>query len=70
MSVDWPGKKLKKDRLSKVTQKINLGQSRIQYIPYEKKVVDYEMRTFKEYLPKTKKVVDYQEKRVIETVPR
>jgi hypothetical protein len=37
----------------------NVGGSRIEYVPYEKKVLDYETRTVREMVPKTKKVVDY-----------
>jgi hypothetical protein len=49
---------------------INVGASRIEYVPYEKKVMDYETRTITEMVPKTKRIVDYTERKIIETVPR
>lgn len=35
------------------------GQSRINYVPYEKKVVEYENRQRVERVPRTRKVIEY-----------
>jgi hypothetical protein len=35
------------------------GESRIEYVPYEKSVIEYEEVQRIEYVPKEKKVTDY-----------
>ena len=42
------------------------GTSRINYIPYEKKVIEYHDQQRIERVPKVRRVVDYEERRVIE----
>ena len=39
------------------------------YVPYEKKVIEYENRTYVEKVPVKRKVTNYEEKRVVETIP-
>lgn len=46
------------------------GQSRIEYQPYQRKVIEYENRNRVERVPKTRKVTEYEERRVVEEVPR
>lgn len=49
---------------------MNLGESRINYVPYEKKIIEYEDRQYVERVPVKKKVTRYEERKVIETIPR
>jgi len=35
------------------------GESRIEYVPYEKSIIEYEAIQRTEYVPKEKKVTDY-----------
>jgi hypothetical protein len=49
---------------------LDAGESRVNYVPYEKKVVEYENRSFVERVPVKRKVMQYEERRVVETVPR
>ncbi len=46
------------------------GESRIEYVPFEKKVIEYKDEVRVERVPKTRKVVEYREEKRIETVPR
>ena len=55
---------------SRVCPPIYSGKSRINYIPYEKKVIEYEERQYVEKVPVKRKVIEYQERKVIEEVPR
>jgi hypothetical protein len=48
----------------------DVGESRVSYVPYEKKVIEYENRTYVEKVPVKRKVITYEERKVIETVPR
>jgi hypothetical protein len=47
-----------------------LGESRIEYIPFEQRVTDYEIREWTERIPHQRTIIEYQERRYIETVPR
>ena len=40
------------------------------YVPYEKKVIEYEDRTYVEKVPIKRKVIQYEERKVMETVPK
>lgn len=42
-----------------------VGESRVSYVPYEKKVVEYENRTYVEKVPIKRKVITYEERKVI-----
>lgn len=46
------------------------GGSRFEYIPYQKKVMDYEVREYTEMVPRQKTITEMQERRYMETVPR
>jgi hypothetical protein len=46
------------------------GESRIEYVPFEKKVIEYKDEVRVERIPKTRKVTEYREEKRIETVPR
>jgi hypothetical protein len=46
------------------------GSSRLEYVPYSKKVIDYETREWSESIPKQRVITEYQENRWIETIPR
>jgi hypothetical protein len=47
-----------------------LGESRIEYIPFEQRVTDYEIREWTERIPHQRTITEYQERRYMETVPR
>lgn len=55
---------------SRVPPSLTLGESRIEYVPFEQKVIDYETREWIETIPKQRVVTEYQERRWTETVPR
>lgn len=46
------------------------GASRFEYIPYQKKVMEYEVREYTEMVPRQKTITEMQERRYMETVPR
>ena len=46
------------------------GESRIEYVPFEKKVIEYKDEARVERVPKTRKVTEYREEVRIEEVPR
>ena len=46
------------------------GESRIEYVPFEKKIIEYKDEVRVERVPKTRKVTEYREEKRIETVPR
>ena len=46
------------------------GASRFEYVPYQKKVMDYEVREYTEMVPRQKTITEMQERRYMETVPR
>jgi hypothetical protein len=46
------------------------GESRIEYVPFEKKVVDYRDEVIIEQRPITRTVTEYREEKRIENVPR
>ena len=39
-------------------------------MPYEKKITEYENRTYVERVPIKRKVIEYEERRIIESIPR
>jgi hypothetical protein len=39
---------------------LDAGESRVNYVPYEKKVVEYENRSFVERVPVKRKVMQYE----------
>jgi len=39
---------------------INEGESRIKYVPYEKKIIEYENRSYVEKVPIKRKVIQYE----------
>jgi len=47
-----------------------LGESRIEYIPFEQRITDYEIREWVEQVPRQRTITEYQERRYTETVPR
>ena len=53
-----------------VTEAPPIGGSRFEYIPYQKAVMDYEIREYSEMVPRQRTVTEYQERRYMETVPR
>ncbi len=56
---------------SQVTnQEVIKGNSRVEYVPYEKKIIEYENRQYIEKVPVKRKVIEYEERREIESVPR
>ena len=46
------------------------GESRIEYVPFEKKVIEYKDQSKLERVPKTVKKVEYREERKIEQIPK
>ena len=46
------------------------GESRIEYVPFEKKVVEYKDEARVERVPKKRTVTEYREEKVVEEVPR
>lgn len=46
------------------------GESRIEYVPFEKKVLEYKDQAKVERVPKKVKRVEYKEERKVETIPR
>jgi len=46
------------------------GESRIEYVPFEKKVIEYKDEAKIERVPKKVKKVEYREERKIETIPK
>jgi hypothetical protein len=46
------------------------GESRIEYVPFEKKIVEYKDQAKVERVPKKVKKVEYREERKIETIPK
>ena len=46
------------------------GESRIEYVPFEKKIIEYRDEVRVERVPKTRKVTEYREEKRIETIPR
>ena len=46
------------------------GESRIEYVPFEKKIVEYKDQAKVERVPKKVKRVEYKEERKVETIPR
>lgn len=56
--------------LQQVTPKVYSASSRFEYVPYQKKVMDYEIREYTEMVPKERVVTEFQERRYTETVPR
>ena len=62
--------KSKKEKWSKVLSRNYVGRSRINYVPYEKKIIEYEERQYVEKVPVKRKVIEYQERKVVEEVPR
>jgi hypothetical protein len=55
---------------SQIGGEVIKGQSRIEYIPFEQRVTDYEIREWVETIPKQRTITEYQERRYTETVPR
>jgi hypothetical protein len=53
-----------------VTEAPPIGGSRFEYVPYQKKVLDYEVREYSEVVPRQRTVTELQERRYTETVPR
>jgi hypothetical protein len=49
---------------------INKGESRIKYVPYEKKIIEFEDRSFVEQVPIKRRIIQYEERRVMESIPR
>lgn len=52
------------------TGEIIKGESRIEYIPFEQTVTDYEERQYVERVPRQRTITEYEERRYFETVPR
>ena len=46
------------------------GESRIEYVPFEKKIVEYKDQAKVERVPKKVKKIEYREERKIETIPK
>ena len=46
------------------------GESRIEYVPFEKKIVEYKDEARVERVPKKRTVTEYREEKVVEEVPR
>ena len=46
------------------------GESRIEYVPFEKKILEYKDQAKVERVPKKVKRVEYREERKVETIPR
>ena len=46
------------------------GESRIEYVPFEKKVMDYRDEVVVDRVPVTRTVTEYREERHIDKVPR
>jgi hypothetical protein len=46
------------------------GESRIEYVPFEKKIIEYKDQAKVERVPKKVKKVEYREERKIETIPK
>jgi hypothetical protein len=46
------------------------GESRIEYVPFEKKIIEYKDQAKVERIPKKVKRVEYREERKVETIPR
>ena len=46
------------------------GESRIEYVPFEKKIIEYKDEAKVERVPKKVKKVEYREERKIETIPK
>jgi hypothetical protein len=46
------------------------GESRIEYVPFEKKIVEYKDQAKVERVPKKVKKIEYKEERKIETIPK
>ena len=46
------------------------GESRIEYIPFEQTVTDYELREYVERVPRQRTITEFEERRYMETVPR
>ena len=46
------------------------GESRIEYVPFEKKIVEYKDQAKVERVPKKVKKVEYREERKIESIPK
>ena len=57
-------------RSSRVPTLSYSGESRIEYIPFEQRITDYEIREWTERIPKQRTITEYQERRYTETVPR
>ena len=57
-------------RLLRVRVLFYSGESRIEYIPFEQRITDYEVREWVEQIPRQRTVTEYQERRYTETVPR
>ena len=47
-----------------------LGESRVSYVPFQRKVIEYETREYVERVPVIRQIVDYEERHRVETVPR
>eukprot|EP00825_Cyclidium_porcatum_P011923 TRINITY_DN16185_c0_g1_i2.p1 TRINITY_DN16185_c0_g1~~TRINITY_DN16185_c0_g1_i2.p1 ORF type:complete len:286 (-),score=66.57 TRINITY_DN16185_c0_g1_i2:397-1254(-) len=52
------------------TQQRIKGESRIEYVPYEKTIVEYETVTRTEKIPRERKIIEYEEVSRIEYVPK
>lgn len=46
------------------------GESRIEYVPFEKKIIEYKDQSKVERVPKKVKKIEYREERKIETIPK
>lgn len=46
------------------------GESRIEYVPFEKKIIEYKDQAKVERVPKKVKRVEYREERKVETIPK
>lgn len=46
------------------------GESRIEYVPFEKKIIEYKDQAKVERVPKKIKKIEYREERTIETIPK
>lgn len=56
--------------IGSTTQQPIKGESRIEYVPYERTVVEYEQVERKERIPKERVVVEYEEVQRTEQIPR
>lgn len=48
----------------------NAGGSRFEYVPYNRTVMDYEIRQYAEMVPRQRTITEFEERRYMETVPR